>query len=175
MLAPSGFKPFQGLFRVSTNKKVRPLRGAAKKFQTLPGIIPRFYSLCHFLSWGSYGVSNPSRDYSAFLLLEGHSDRVWLEGRFKPFQGLFRVSTRKVGARQSSGINVSNPSRDYSAFLRPSNLDDHWSPFLGFKPFQGLFRVSTKAALHLGQAENSFKPFQGLFRVSTYLGNTKCG
>ncbi|GAK61650.1 hypothetical protein U27_01551 [Candidatus Vecturithrix granuli] len=36
------FKPFQGLFRVSTYPGFSP-RGIKYLFQTLPGIIPRFY------------------------------------------------------------------------------------------------------------------------------------
>ncbi|GAK61648.1 hypothetical protein U27_01549 [Candidatus Vecturithrix granuli] len=88
-----GFKPFQGLFRVSTPVSPAPA-AASQEFQTLPGIIPRFYAIV------------PS-------LLSGG-----LIARFKPFQGLFRVSTKGRGedVRRASDC---------------------------FKPFQGLFRVST--------------------------------
>ncbi|GAK59354.1 hypothetical protein U27_06338 [Candidatus Vecturithrix granuli] len=87
-------------------------------FQTLPGIIPRFY-----LTVG-IGIYNGNI-------------------RFKPFQGLFRVST----ARNNSSLDA-----------------------LGyrFKPFQGLFRVSTFPLRRLHRRRMiRFKPFQGLFRVST--------
>ncbi|GAK61643.1 hypothetical protein U27_01544 [Candidatus Vecturithrix granuli] len=65
-LTSHSFKPFQGLFRVSTY--AIPFAPAIpRSFQTLPGIIPRFY--CHRDHCpGDYSaVSNPSRDYSAFL------------------------------------------------------------------------------------------------------------
>ncbi|GAK61640.1 hypothetical protein U27_01541 [Candidatus Vecturithrix granuli] len=39
----ASFKPFQGLFRVSTPVYDRFGEGADSRFQTLPGIIPRFY------------------------------------------------------------------------------------------------------------------------------------
>ncbi|GAK61635.1 hypothetical protein U27_01536 [Candidatus Vecturithrix granuli] len=86
------FKPFQGLFRVST-QTMTPIAGVATAFQTLPGIIPRFY-----------GVPSGSKHYGSL--------------RFKPFQGLFRVSTKIKFFNGGFFYEVSNPSRDYSAFLR---------------------------------------------------------
>ncbi|GAK59349.1 hypothetical protein U27_06333 [Candidatus Vecturithrix granuli] len=113
----SGFKPFQGLFRVSTEwakggqlklRKVsnpsrdysaflrwwRVGRMGCRWFQTLPGIIPRFYFIAfRHGNLQSRAVSNPSRDYSAFL-------------------------PAILGVSSLTNDTVSNPSRDYSAFLR---------------------------------------------------------
>ncbi len=36
---------------------------------------------------------------------------------FKPFQGLFCISTREENWSEIYDMKVSNPSRDYSAFL----------------------------------------------------------
>ncbi|GAK61645.1 hypothetical protein U27_01546 [Candidatus Vecturithrix granuli] len=66
------------------------------KFQTLPGIIPRFYEGYEVL------LTNPKK---MFQTLPGIIPRFyagWLPDKyrevlcFKPFQGLFRVSTRRV-------------------------------------------------------------------------------
>ncbi|GAK61654.1 hypothetical protein U27_01555 [Candidatus Vecturithrix granuli] len=165
------------------------------KFQTLPGIIPRFYlhRTIQTLN-GTSNVSNPSRDYSAFLRERSSPGQLPIDEcfkpfqglfrvstlleacpkepetcSFKPFQGLFRVSTHEEEARQMIFVGVSNPSRDYSAFLQKYALA-YSEDGLSFKPFQGLFRVSTlNTVLENSPPLQGFKPFQGLFRVSTFM------
>ncbi|GAK61649.1 hypothetical protein U27_01550 [Candidatus Vecturithrix granuli] len=87
-------------------------------FQTLPGIIPRFYS-----SGRCTGLSRSS----PFQTLPGIIPRFYFScffslmvaiSSFKPFQGLFRVSTIGEDENTTKKHTVSNPSRDYSAFLR---------------------------------------------------------
>ncbi|GAK59346.1 hypothetical protein U27_06330 [Candidatus Vecturithrix granuli] len=135
------FKPFQGLFRVSTlddqdawviiYHRFKPFQGLFRVSTISERTISRTY----------IKVSNPSRDYSAFL--------------------------RRARNFSTEFVPVSNPSRDYSAFLREINPPDSIDG-ISFKPFQGLFRVSTKTQPDGAYAEaDSFKPFQGLFRVST--------
>ena len=163
------FKPFQGLFCISTvNAYIEHSLWA--EFQTLPGVILHFYSnfqtphplshlfqtlpgvILHFYVFDGQhesregNVSNPSRGYSAFLqeldaalrkreqqfqTLPGvilHFYAGWRcfcrrrNGSFKPFQGLFCISTRARRSCNSIGF-VSNPSRGYSAFLRPLKAD----------------------------------------------------
>jgi hypothetical protein len=110
----AGFQTLPGLFCISTGGCCGGL--LPQRFQTLPGIILHFYRpsgdtidtipyvskpsgiILHFYEitvqcpgQSAVTVSNPSRDYSAFLPLCGS------------------VNTGKQ--------SVSNPSRDYSAFL----------------------------------------------------------
>ncbi|GAK59342.1 hypothetical protein U27_06326 [Candidatus Vecturithrix granuli] len=115
-------------------------------FQTLPGIIPRFY-FAFILHLPRYGL--------LFQTLPGIIPRFYVRSSiihiskrncFKPFQGLFRVSTGRERAASINGI-------------------------CRFKPFQGLFRVSTISRCgYIDDTPRRFKPFQGLFRVSTLQG-----
>ncbi len=86
-------------------------------FQTLPGIILHFYTRC---------TAPPIRAIFLFQTLPGiilHfyylGEPVSQEGQcgFKPFQGLFCISTKGVYFLTCFHWVVSNPSRDYSAFL----------------------------------------------------------
>ncbi|GAK61639.1 hypothetical protein U27_01540 [Candidatus Vecturithrix granuli] len=160
-------------------------------FQTLPGIIPRFYVELGALVRIEHHVSNPSRDYSAFLLKRwkmllirwvlvsnpsrdysaflptvGRLFSTWTF-RFKPFQGLFRVSTTLEQWATVEKLEVSNPSRDYSAFL-PSRLSIACGQSFVFQTLPGIIPrfypdIKRKMAIFI----SCFKPFQGLFRVST--------
>ncbi len=137
-------------------------------------------------------VSNPSRDYSAFLLYRSRSLSSTSQSQFQTLPGIilhFYRSPVPGIARQLSAFqtlpgiilhfyfcrcacencrqDVSNPSRDYSAFLQKC-LHDSIQTLLCFKPFQGLFCISTNYFSHgLFAEEMSFKPFQGLFCIST--------
>ncbi|GAK59343.1 hypothetical protein U27_06327 [Candidatus Vecturithrix granuli] len=218
------FKPFQGLFRVSTQTGAFASELIDIAFQTLPGIIPRFYDPSSAMNLLKVQiVSNPSRDYSAFLqkreiemmlkdvqfqTLPGIIPRFYsavsvqvisiIPSCFKPFQGLFRVSTMKLLIYYAARLAVSNPSRDYSAFLlfgkrgtfekvpSVSNPSRDYSAFLHFEltvaekgdiAFQTLpgiiprfYHSSLKPCK---SAYSCFKPFQGLFRVSTVEESTR--
>ena len=61
-------------------------------FQTLPGVILHFYNLRESLLLRFSLVSNPSRGYSTFLLGFDNDGTGHLVC-FKPFQGLFYIST----------------------------------------------------------------------------------
>jgi hypothetical protein len=104
----NSFKPFQGLFCIST------------MFFVVLGI--------------NNSVSNPSRDYSAFL----HEAIIFPEPFlycFKPFQGLFCISTL-MDWYLLAIEEVSNPSRDILHFY-PSPGVRSTSCYTRFKPFQG--------------------------------------
>ena len=187
------FKPFQGLFYISTIQSWN-------------------------LDLSDAIVSNPSRGYSTFLLypasiLEGASEDV-----SNPSRGYSTFLLNKIGSQCPLHINVSNPSRGYSTFLRrPQNTRNSWvfafqtlpgvilhfyavrracwgrsllfqtlpgvilhfyrfvrcsstSTPRRFKPFQGLFYISTYFNLSLSHPpRESFKPFQGLFYISTLV------
>ncbi len=72
-------------------------------FQTLPGIILHFYreDVDQYES-PDLTVSNPSRDYSAFLPEKLLDIMGISEGSFKPFQGLFCISTSGTRTSVSS-------------------------------------------------------------------------
>ncbi|GAK61637.1 hypothetical protein U27_01538 [Candidatus Vecturithrix granuli] len=193
LMKPKGcFKPFQGLFRVSTSGKSRhhlhgdrvsnPSRDYSAflhrlerrcqkipaMFQTLPGIIPRFYKPLWELNYPASQLFQTlpgiiPRFYKGFSY-----SSIIKEGLFQTLPGIiprFYSSPSTINCRV--WFQVSNPSRDYSAFL-PKDSTPRYSPFGGFKPFQGLFRVSTQlTTLGAKSPQQCFKPFQGLFRVST--------
>ena len=137
----SCFKPFQGLFCISTSYRVTVASLPAKGFKPFQGLF------C--ISTGSITVftdlvlivSNPSRGYSAFLpltcsptpipsrfqtlpgvILHFYLTRLRKPSMttisFKPFQGLFCISTMYSKWLSHKSLSVSNPSRGYSAFLR---------------------------------------------------------
>ncbi|GAK61641.1 hypothetical protein U27_01542 [Candidatus Vecturithrix granuli] len=113
-------------------------------FQTLPGIIPRFYLV---------RLSVESVE-SEFQTLPGIIPRFYtgtcrpVNPRFRRFQTLPGIIPR------------------FYVFW----VDFLPNFIICFKPFQGLFRVSTVGyQLYPGDKPNRFKPFQGLFRVSTCL------
>ena len=135
-------------------------------------------------------VSNPSRGYSTFLPAGNDGRLERSDGSFKPFQGLFYISTIMSTALKrwccpvsnpSRGYStfllrfvacvliceiVSNPSRGYSTFLRWKCLSRWWTTW-SFKPFQGLFYISTRCRAFMAAYRSCFKPFQGLFYIST--------
>ncbi len=65
-------------------------------------------------------------------------------GSFKPFQGLFCISTSYDRIHRRTQVSVSNPSRDYSAFLPRRAKALSLRIGISFKPFQGLFCISTE-------------------------------
>ena len=112
-------------------------------FQTLPGVILHFYLQTFFMGCRVPScVSNPSRGYSTFLRQWWARSRVvagWFQTlpgvilhfyapleagsncnvlkSFKPFQGLFYISTHSHTTECRPKSHVSNPSRGYSTFL----------------------------------------------------------
>ncbi|GAK59352.1 hypothetical protein U27_06336 [Candidatus Vecturithrix granuli] len=62
------FQTLPGIIPRFYNSLLTGVLGLSFLFQTLPGIIPRFYGSRRLVSsQTSFKVSNPSRDYSAFL------------------------------------------------------------------------------------------------------------
>ncbi|GAK59347.1 hypothetical protein U27_06331 [Candidatus Vecturithrix granuli] len=180
------FKPFQGLFRVSTGEKMTDQEKIATCFKPFQGLfrVSTTSSIVNLSKrvWVSnpsrdysaflrivipydqieiWVVSNPSRDYSAFLHLFLRLWRWFSRNSFKPFQGLFRVSTAVCQGYAKMVEAVSNPSRDYSAFLL-LGIEHDMATQDRFKPFQGLFRVSTIHNILLTTIINSFQTLPGI-------------
>ncbi|GAK61642.1 hypothetical protein U27_01543 [Candidatus Vecturithrix granuli] len=164
---PYCFKPFQGLFRVSTLLDVRRPFTEKSCFKPFQGLF-RVSTLttCHSSSI-TQPVSNPSRDYSAFLRIRcgrGQNKDV-------SFQTLPGIIPRFYAF---SAGQLCQPRTAFQTLpgIIPRfyewNTWWHKQDTAGFKPFQGLFRVSTTTGGYRPVlAEVRFKPFQGLFRVST--------
>ena len=102
---PYRFKPFQGLFCISTQcfRHCDCAGDGDISFQTLPGVILHFYFTEREME--GYKIleencSNPSRGYSAFLPPATMEMPVgsFIRTMFKPFQGLFCISTPKLHA-----------------------------------------------------------------------------
>ena len=139
-----------------------------RRFQTLPGVILHFYPDTD---------PNDSATLSRFQTLPGvilhfyEIMRLFPRRKhygFKPFQGLFYISTNLSSIINHQSLRVSNPSRGYSTFLLRTDKSQLYLS-LRFKPFQGLFYISTQRTFKKGGEDLwSFKPFQGLFYISTW-------
>ena len=140
------------------------LENGLPEFQTLPGVILHFYNKMTPHCIKGVMVSNPSRGYSTFLppgAICPNATNI----RFKPFQGLFYISTRLFVGWYCSIIVVSNPSRGYSTFLLFDSRKIN-TAINGFKPFQGLFYISTQEATSCAKTPVVSNPSRG---YSTFL------
>ncbi len=161
------FKPFQGLFCISTITMSDGKDDDLRCFKPFQGLFCISTVCGMFTSCCMFSVSNPSRDYSAFL--RGIKSNVkQVIGRFQTLPGIILHFYARLSHDSAPGRRrVSNPSRDYSAFLRSIRSKKPTS-LKRFKPFQGLFCISTRVNHHgLPSAPLGFKPFQGLFCIST--------
>ncbi|GAK61647.1 hypothetical protein U27_01548 [Candidatus Vecturithrix granuli] len=142
---------------------------ALAAFQTLPGIIPRFYSFFPNLSrWKMGFVSNPSRDYSAFLRAEGLKNPL----EFHLFQTLPGIIPRFYVKQFLVTGGSLLPFQTLPGIIPRFYFSYPFPPPQPFKRFQTLPGIIPR--FYRMRLKNSnitrkkrFKPFQGLFRVST--------
>ena len=189
------FKPFQGLFYISTLNHGHSLIPIADSFKPFQGLFYISTSQCVASKRTGTEVSNPSRGYSTFLPSKAE---IWI-CRMRSFQTLpgvilhFYFTPRpfwKVRLKMFQTLpgvilhfyltRSARNARCISTFQTLPGVILHFYAgrriqeiveFLRFKPFQGLFYISTRFGGLVGEGVSCFKPFQGLFYISTVLSD----
>jgi hypothetical protein len=139
----SRFKPFQGLFCISTSFAHPQPRFIFSCFKPFQGLFCISTGGDYGKHCGFFHVSNPSRDYSAFLRF------LWVK-------------------YQTSCFRVSNPSRDYSAFL-PLEILEQLQDGRMFQTLPGIIRILLQKQSILFTQNLKFQTLQGLFCISTLI------